>query len=70
MFLIKCKCKHFFTIDELFTSSRDLRCPNCKTSLYINGSEPLHEIAKDLERAGMEYQFIPDSAKITVTFDI
>ena len=70
VYLVKCKCSSFFTIDDLFTVSQTVQCPNCKNSCHVDCDDSMKELIKNLTHAGMEYKYIPDNAKITVTFDI
>ncbi len=68
MFLIKCKCGSMFTLNKNWNTDRALHCPNCKASIGVNAILDLQawsNATPDTESACC----IPDSAKITVTFD-
>lgn len=68
MFLIKCKCSGIFTITDENLGETKKTCPNCRKTI------PLDRYISVYENQGLselvEYvRYIPDNAKITVTFD-
>ena len=75
MFLIKCKCGCFFTIkaESLKTLERQsgehkLCCPNCAAEIPLGAGTEIGD-AKNLAEATQSVSYIPDHAKITVTFE-
>lgn len=68
MFLIKCQCGSIFTIQEKNLADRYLLCPNCKKKIDLNSYTSLAESQGLLEQVE-KITYLPDNAKITVTFD-
>ena len=70
MFLIKCQCGCFFTINQKLPVVRnEFTCQSCKKSISLCNSLSSKEVQCELEKAGMTLQVIPDNAKITVSFE-
>lgn len=74
MFLIKCKCGCFFTIKaERLKEARVpdqpiLPCPNCGVDIPLGQHSSIEKFSK-LNDGTQSVSYIPDNAKITVTFD-
>lgn len=69
MFLVKCKCKCTFTLlSESALNDLRLYCPNCKRKINLHAYTSVAE-HQDLPEQVESVSFIPDNAKITVTFD-
>ena len=71
MFLLKCSCGCFFTlnppVENRWGTTR--KCPNCGKDIIWYNSLEISAMDSFLKEAGMTMQIIPDDAKITVTFD-
>lgn len=68
MFLIKCKCGCFFTVKKENLNYSYPSCPNCSARIPLNKDTELgnsHELCNATESVS----YIPDNAKVTVTFD-
>lgn len=70
MFLVKCQCGSIFTLPDTVSQNRSFKiaCPSCNKTGPMLSTLYLDELQK-LELAGLTLQLIPNSAKITVTFD-
>lgn len=69
MYLIKCKCGCSFTVKEdALSENRNLICQNCKAQIPLLSISELMD-KKEIEKAALSVSYIPDNAKITVTFD-
>ena len=68
MFLIKCKCGCVFTITADALDGSRLSCQNCKRKIDSDAfMSP--EKRPDLLKQFDSVSYIPENAKITVTFD-
>ena len=68
MFLIKCKCGSIFTIHKDNLDDRNLLCPNCKKKIELNSYTSVAE-SQGLPNQVESITYLPNNAKITVTFD-
>ncbi len=68
MFLVKCKCGCLFILKENDLKDFLLPCPNCKSKIALNTYTSLAE-SQQLSEQVESVNYIPDNAKITVTFD-
>lgn len=70
MFLIKCKCGCVFTLkEERFNDTHPIACPDCREKFFLSNFDTAYGI-KALEEKGSKVDRIPDSSKVSVTFDI
>lgn len=71
MILVNCDCGCFFTLrDTIFDTGVKFSCANCKKE-FLSGPETpdipaLKQVSK---KVGMTIRYIPDNAKITISFD-
>ncbi len=71
MYLIKCSCDCFFTLTQKLVSLDGIRCPNCGNRVAsIHENKEVCDITRSFKESGMTLQIIPDSSKISVTFDV
>lgn len=69
MYLVKCKCGCFFTVKEdALLENRNLICQNCKAQIPLLSTSELID-KKEIEKTALSVSYIPDNAKITVTFE-
>lgn len=69
MYLVKCKCGCFFTVKEdALLGNRNLICQNCKAQIPLLSTSELID-KKEIEKTALSVSYIPDNAKITVTFE-
>lgn len=69
MFMVKCKCGCFFTVTKQAVSRNPFRCQNCKEDIFFTDVSNILESSPQFDEAGIAIRSIPDTAKITVTFD-
>ena len=67
MYLVKCKCGCLFTLKEISGSKR--KCPNCNEVFPLLSYFEIDDLQKMPSSAGFTVQLIPDSAKLSVTFE-
>lgn len=67
MCLFKCKCGCMFTIKKL--GNRHLACPDCKASVPITSYSDQGDTDAVCSETGITVQKIPDTSKISVTFN-
>lgn len=68
MLLVKCSCGCIFTIMSDNLSRRPLQCQNCRSEIPLLDISNVLESKQELETSGVSVNYIPDNAKITVTF--
>ena len=68
MFLVKCKCGCFFTLKKDDLKNPCPVCPNCRTKIPIDAYVSVAE-DQGLSKVTSSISYIPDDAKITITFD-
>lgn len=69
MFLLKCKCGCIFTLkNDLERRRYNTKCPDCSKAIRFNSSTSIAD-SLELDNEIESIRYIPDDAKITVTFD-
>ena len=70
MFLIKCKCGCIFTLKETRIDDQEaVKCPDCHREFYLRNFNTTAGILA-LQERGITVNRIPDSSKVSVTFNI
>ena len=69
MLLFKCNCGSSYTVrEDSIKTGKWIHCPQCDQSTYVTGNA--FELMNASIEKGTDVQRIPDTAKITVTFNI
>lgn len=70
MFFVRCDCGSVFTVKDDAPALRNeygVRCPSCQKAARLFAWSSL--VSEDPVRDGVTVSFVPDNAKLTVTFD-
>ncbi len=70
MFFVRCDCGSVFTVKTDASALRDgygVRCPSCQKATHLSAWSSLDP--QTPIRDGVTVSFVPDNAKLTVTFD-
>ncbi len=70
MLLVKCACGCTYTIfEEKVKTAQWIHCPQCDERTYVGNNCTPADLIHQLSKNSSAIQKVPDSAKITISFD-